>query len=498
MQGKLVLTLALLLGGGTPAFAQPSVPESNTQPSTRPATEPADFPRPGTLDGAFEVSAASAEAPEAAPHDALWPDPLVYTRDNAATLYLAGMIQIPAYDDRMVELSDRLLDATPETIDADEATEYLDKFDVTFQIIEPTVNRPRAVWDWPWREQGFLTLLPHLNEMRYVSNTLTFGIKLDLSRGDFESAARRLKQLYVMGPHAGAHDEAIYVEGLVGVGLAAQATRSAMTFAEQTDAPNLYHALRALPEPMFKVRPWIEMEHRVFQVTAPRLYDPETMDEAAWNELWRQFGWMAEGQDWNYYNLSAEKQVVIARTLAAKRRKSMEPIAIAYFSARGEEEQRLAQQAAENPYPLLARYMTTTLGDYFTEAAAASQLPFGQAYPRLRRLHEQAQAIDWLSGDDSLASPFHRGLLSQQRLRQQIAAVTVLEALRDHAAEHGEWPASLEDVDLYLPPDPFANGTAGVPGPFVYERDGRTIILRAGADDRELSGFEWRITLRGE
>src|SRR5690606_31458923 len=88
--------------------------QAHEQPATEPSTQPA-FPRPHTLDRAFSVSPARADAPDAFARSALWPDPLTYTRDNAATLYLAAMTRIPNFwesDRRMWEIGNRLQEAT--------------------------------------------------------------------------------------------------------------------------------------------------------------------------------------------------------------------------------------------------------------------------------------------------------------------------------------------------------------------------------------------------
>ncbi len=464
------------------------------------ATQPG-FPRHGTNDREMAVSPAAADGPSAAPRHSLWPDSLNSTRDNAAPLYLAGMIQIPNFwqsDRRLWEIGDRLWEATPDNINAAEAEEYYSHFDRTFQMIAPVIHRPRVVWDWPWHEQGYAALLPHLNQMRYIQQILTFRTKLDLSRHDFPAALSRIRQVNVMARHTGDHDEAVLVEGLVGVGIAAQAARAVIFVAERPEAPSLYHALLSLPEPMFRARTWIDMEHRMFRESAPALYTPELMDERAWVGVWRQFSFIGLSPEaWNYDKLPADEQLRVAEELAAARREMMLPAAIEYFAARGGDEAALRAEAAANPYPMLARYMTGTMDDHMDEAAALVQLPFEAALPRLTALAGEAEAIQWWhdsnpddQSEDSLSPRFDRGLLAVQRLRQSIAALIILEALRDHAAEHGQWPDSLEELRLFIPADPIT-GRA-----FEYYRDGARFTLR-GAQDRPNSGFEWRVSLRG-
>src|SRR5690606_22833535 len=93
-------------------------------------------------------------------------------------------------------------------------------------------------------------------------------------------------------------------------------------------------------------------------------------------------------------------------------------------------------------------------------------------------------------GDEGLAVPFNRALIAIARHRQSAAKTIVLETLRDHAANHGRWPDALDELRLYLPDDPVSGE------PVEYARDGDTAILRAAADQRPPSGYEWRVTLR--
>jgi hypothetical protein len=62
----------------------------------------------------------------------------------------------------------------------------------------------------------------------------------------------------------------------------------------------------------------------------------------------------------------------------------------------------------------------------------------------------------------------------QARLEQRIALLRVIEAIRMHAAEHhGQLPATLADIAVPLPDDPFTGK------PFGYELDGATAKLRS-------------------
>jgi hypothetical protein len=63
-------------------------------------------------------------------------------------------------------------------------------------------------------------------------------------------------------------------------------------------------------------------------------------------------------------------------------------------------------------------------------------------------------------------------LSAQTRLQHQFAALQAIEALRMHAAQHGQWPERLEDVTVVpVPNDPINEA------PFRYRREGDQAIL---------------------
>lgn len=79
----------------------------------------------------------------------------------------------------------------------------------------------------------------------------------------------------------------------------------------------------------------------------------------------------------------------------------------------------------------------------------------------------------------------------QVQMRQDLALLRAIEAIRMHAAEHGEVPAMLADVSpVPVPRDPATNE------PFAYERAGGTFTIRAApiASHRQ-PGRHLRITV---
>ena len=91
-----------------------------------------------------------------------------------------------------------------------------------------------------------------------------------------------------------------------------------------------------------------------------------------------------------------------------------------------------------------------------------------------------------------LADAFVEGIYGvrrkQARLEQRIALLRHVEALRLHAAEHdGKLPASLSEVAVPLPEDPFTGK------PFRYDVTGNTAHLRGNPPSGEEKNREFNV-----
>ena len=92
--------------------------------------------------------------------------------------------------------------------------------------------------------------------------------------------------------------------------------------------------------------------------------------------------------------------------------------------------------------------------------------------------------------------PFTKTILNAQgRLDQRIALLRHVEALRLHAAEHGgKLPASLSEVAVPLPDDPFTGK------PFRYELIGSTAHIRgtppAGLEKEPVFNIHYELSLQ--
>ncbi len=146
------------------------------------------------------------------------------------------------------------------------------------------------------------------------------------------------------------------------------------------------------------------------------------------------------------------------------------------------------------PYQVVAHYFIESYDRAFRESLKIAALPPHVAIPLHRELDTLIDDEEWGSMMVSLLWPSTaRAQRSFVVVVQRQSASMIIEALRDHAAKHGNLPASLDEMSLFVPKDPMTDT------PFVYERvaDDRAVLRAAkfdDASDRDI--WSWYIDLR--
>lgn len=475
--------LVILLAGGA------------SRAASQDATQPATQPQKSRLDREMTVSPAKAE--DALPAEqrpsvfAFSQDALELRNENAATLYLQAFPQsFGRTQEQWTEAMDQLEGKRILGIDLAAARKSLEGTGypgAALDISEPAVRRTWADWGAPLQEQGIATLLPYLNESRILARTMALEARLLALEGKHEESANMLRRIYVMGLHIGNARQPVLIEGLVGVGIASLATDRAAQIAELENAPNRYWALTTLPTPMFDMPRWTQSERIFLTVSFPVLREPELMTAARWGETVGQLRILASEQP-NPTTAQATVSAFVATMQATQ-----------YLKSRGYTQDQIEKL---DLFPTVARMMLDEYYEKFDAVTKLTHLPFPQAYPRMVELEERLVAAREREGatgaSPSLATmlmpSLTRAAEAPWRLERQIAALRIVEAVRDHAAQHeGALPKSLAELRLPVPEDPMT-GEA-----FDYAAQGDTFTITAPKyrPSDVQSGFVWRVKMRG-
>jgi len=317
------------------------------------------------------------------------------------------------------------------------------------------------------RTDGYSLLLPDVQELRGLANSLKARFHAEVAAGQGEEALRTAKTMLAMGQHLGEHPSII--GNLVGIAITNLTIAPLEEWITQPSCPNLYWALTSLPSPLISLTAGTEGERWMMhsELQGIREQEPMSADQikefaSHWDRVFGNSNATGEQQRlhaWLHEQINDHQRVAATRRNLVKQ--GLPRAQLDRFSA--------AQVILlDGKLKSLAR---------FDEFAKQARLPFWQ----IHALDSQAQNQSTDPGDkskivrDAIPNlvPARR---AQARLDQRIALLRHVEALRLHAAEHqGNLPDQLSEITVPLPNDPMSGK------PFIYKRNEKSALLHGSA-----------------
>lgn len=311
--------------------------------------------------------------------------------------------------------------------------------------------------DWQlWyimRRDGYKTILPDMQAMRALASVLQARARFEIAAKNFDGANHTLKTLFGLAKTFEPHPTLI--GHLVGVAIGNLGCNALDELIQQPGCPNLYWALTDLPAPFMSLRHAMEGE-RLFISS-----DFEELRTAKYpvNEkiILEKIG--------SYKELFKESR----GSLDFMGLPGVEPETILQFLAAdkdGVEAAKTRLRAAGlgdkvnlwNPYHIFLIDELVRFEDFRDETCKWMNLPYWEAKPGLDEAEMKLKQE--LGKEKSLFLFFLPAIgkvkNAQARLDQRIAYLRIMEAIRLYAYHHkGALPASLADIKLPLPVDPF-------------------------------------------
>ncbi len=328
------------------------------------------------------------------------------------------------------------------------------------------------------RSDGPYLLLPDVQHLRGLASALKVRFRAQVAERHFDEALGTAKTMLALARHLGEHPTLI--ANLVGVNVASVAIGPLEEMIAQPGCPNLYWALTALPDPLVDLRRGWQGERVMYQGVMGLIDETAPMTEAQMDRA------------------IARVQEVIAVWLFKPERRP--PVRV-FLEAWAKDEagvraarQRLVEaglvEERVQRFPALQVILVDKRLAYERwrdDEEKLATLPPWQA--------EAHRAVPRMDPEDQweklLASQLLASLNVQRkqvRLRQRIALLRTVEALRLHAAEHdGKLPAQLADVGVPLPLDPFTGK------PFLYKVEGSTAHVRGSPPPGELKNPDYNV-----
>jgi hypothetical protein len=406
------------------------------------------------------------------------------TPGNAVPVYMTALLLLAQMPQEWLESLDRLGQLPLTELPVEETRQFLDSSRSILDLLHIAARRERSEWDLTWREQGFQSLLPHLNRMRTVSWLLSIESRLAIADGRFEDAAHSIQKRIAMVQHL--QSEALLIEALVAASIAGHTAEDLELFIQQPQSPNLYWPLAILPGLATDFAAIIQRESLIAQQTYPFLAqaDAAPIDEATARSLLLDIAYPDPATRSDVTMQEFEKEMEQAYELLL-------PPAKKHFADKGVPPEQIG---AMSPLQAIMRYMLDDYQEWVYHSSKWYALPFWQAYPGLLESEQELESRQQSSLNVLLAlqPPMSRAFWGVTKPQRRVALLQTIEALRAHAAEHdGQLPEDLHQVRLPLPADPVTGR------PFEYERAEHGFVL-TGPAPRNLpaDALRYEVTLK--
>jgi hypothetical protein len=331
------------------------------------------------------------------------------------------------------------------------------------------------------RTDGFGLLLPDVQMMRDLANPLKVRFRAEVALHRYDDAVRTAKTMFALARHTAENPTLIC--GLVGIAIANVAIGPLEEMLEQPGCPNFYWALTNLPSPFISLDLGLQGERMMMRAELRDLDDSAPMSEDQLKKLVAHLDKLVND------NNRTKKE--IARTWLDARVKDKDFVSATRrrLVEAGYPEEHIQRFPAEQVV-LLNDYRELEV--YRDDFMKLANLPPWQAEAQgiggpYERSEERLLANVLLPALQKV----HR---AHGRLDQRIALLRHVEALRLYAADHnGQLPATLAEVPVPLPVDPFTGK------PFLYKLEGATAHLRGSPPPGEKHAafnIHYEVTIR--
>jgi len=440
--------------------------------------------------------------PQAAPVPALKhrliPDPADRTEGNSAMFYLQAMGFNEQFNARkqLHEMqqkwgqeardSEGITDGFPPNIwfdmptselPLDDVKAYLDLIAFQEHFLYDAARRKNYSQDRAMEKEAnpIAYTLPEVQQMRELARQQIVRLRYAVAQQRIDDAVEILGQMIAMANHVG--EDQFFVSSLVAVAIEGIAVQQGFFFSQQADAPNLYWAIAACPDPLIDLSSSIEFERNFLLRQFPILaevdetarsdrYWTDFVDEISpqWNELAKQMNSWGGGGNF--------PENVDRFQMASN-------IGTHYESARD-----FLSEVSNMPNQQLDKYSTTQTvflaivkhhAIVMDDATVEFYLPqWSPQRSEVEANHKRwRNELGWIAEVSEVFLPATKQIrLALTRAKQWLSLWQIVEAIRMTASESdGTMPLSLDELSVPAPLDPVTGR------PFSYVANGQTTTI---------------------
>ena len=423
----------------------------------------------------------------------LLPGILDQKRGNAAQLYYRAANSLPEkYREKYADKIDEWQEMPISKLPKDEVRNVLSELQGPLREVQTASIHETCHWEMPL-EDGFSMLLPNLGDFRTLANILTLKARLEIAEGKFDKALKTLQTGFALGRDVGKGPTVI--QGLVGTAIGALMLGEVEQLVQSPDSPNLYWALRSLPNPYVNMQKAMELESIILPIQFPLLKEIETtqlsVEQARelWNNILGILGGEFGGEGYPKLQNSMLATGIVMFLYPEAKRKLIEQ----GYTPKQVEAMPTGQVALIHQYQMYQNTMQ--------EMYKWFHIPYWQAKSGLDQAADELKSYKNSIRDQMLGFPFvmlmpalTRVHFHQARMQRRIAALCCVEAIRMYAAENdGKLPSRLQQItQVPVPIDPITGKD------FPYRMENGIAILEGPAPkgERTKDGFRYEITVR--
>jgi len=389
------------------------------------------------------------------------------------------------------------------TFPKDDVREFLTAFN--FEDLRIAAHRKTTDWSWRLdRLKGYEVigfLLPEIQEARNMARLLVLKIRLEIAEGRYDDAVKSLQMGFQLARDVA--EPPTLINDLVGLAISSVLLSEVRELINRPDAPNLYWALSALPQPFIDMRPAMEYEMQLPAKVFPVIKNPEDADHSPqeWSRLLSkgllEFHRFEEGG----FPRQVDSEMLVRLMVTGLALRGY-PRAKRDLVEWGYDRVRVERMPVGQ---VIAIHQARVYRKTAQEMLKWSYLPYHEAGKRLETTEQRLKREGYLSRGmqgreiiplTSLLMPaVTQARRAGVRADARIASLRVVEAIRLYAATHNRrLPEQLSDITAVPVPDNPLTGK-----PFEYRVQGDTAVLDVTDADYMPFPPDWRrleITIR--
>ena len=328
-------------------------------------------------------------------------------------------------------------------------------------------------------------LLPSVQPTRTMARAMLLQHRLAIIDGRYEDAIENLRMTYQLGQNVS--KMGFLVTSLVGAAEVSMANDGALLLLCSDNAPNLYWALAELPTPIIDLRGPMRLEASLPLRLFPELIgiDQAVYSDEGWKRLFErytsEFSYFQKVMGGNFDSKPAPANPAFSFAAAlsgyssAKKRMLDRGYDIADVKAMSVSQLLLVDAAQDIKY-------------FSQMQERALYLPFDKAtalYQATEKVMQEQSVSRFGALIATTFSPAARQIrTSATRVQAEINVLMAIESLRNHAAVNGEFPDSLETLELPVRENPFTGR------PFNYSLENGKAVLTFDSGNGRIRRFE--------